>query len=156
MVGFDKKTHSKALHYQTTSTPTKILNVVEKDSQLLVSETSTLSPASSSDLTFQKAVSVNESGTSCSDFNVAVNVKLKDVATLFKNQKVNITGVITVGEKPPKHITKRNGELGFVKEDCVVEDETGYSEISIWEESTKLVKKWTVVQHKQSCYKVFL
>ena len=45
--------------------------------------------------------------------------------------RVNVTGVVTLGDLPPKEVTKRKGQVGKVKEDCIIEDDTGYSTIHL-------------------------
>jgi len=34
---------------------------------------------------------------------------------------VNVKGLLTLGELPPKEIKKRKREIGYVEEDCVIE-----------------------------------
>lgn len=45
-----------------------------------------------------------------------------------------MTGILTLGQKEPKEVKKRNGQTGKVKEDCVIEDTTGSAIIHIWDE----------------------
>ena len=45
-----------------------------------------------------------------------------------------MTGILTLGQKEPKEVKKRNGQNGKVKEDCVIENTTGSAIIHIWDE----------------------
>lgn len=55
----------------------------------------------------------------------------RNLQKLTRNQRVNVTGAVTLGDLPPKEVRKRNGKVhvGQVKEDCIIEDDTGYSTI---------------------------
>lgn len=86
------------------------------------------------------------------DANISINNHPETIAAniemqkLTRNQRVNVTGVVTLGELPPKGVTKRNGQVGKVKEDCIVEDDTGYSTIHLWDDITKI--------HTSKCYSI--
>ena len=54
--------------------------------------------------------------------------------TLKRNQKVNVTGVLSLGYKSPKQVKKRDGQNGKVKEDCIIEDAAGNAVFHIWDE----------------------
>ena len=69
-----------------------------------------------------------------SQIETATNIPLDQINHLSRNQKKNVKGVFTMGIKEPKEVTKRNGKKGHVKEDCIAEDESGYSIIHIWDE----------------------
>ena len=60
---------------------------------------------------------------------VAFNITLNQLPTLTRNQKVNMTGILTLGQKEPKEVKKRNGQNGKMKEDT-----TGSAIIHIWDE----------------------
>ena len=60
---------------------------------------------------------------------VAFNITLNQLPTLTRNQKVNMTGILTLGQKDPKEVKKINGQNGKVKEDV-----TGSAIIHIWDE----------------------
>ena len=51
----------------------------------------------------------------------------------MRGQSVNVTGIISIGDKPPKEVIKRDGRKGLVKE-CVIEDNTGQTQINVWED----------------------
>ena len=90
---------------------------------------------SNSDVTFTNTPSSSSSDCATQSPTVASTIiTLNQLPTLTRNQKVNVTGVLTIGQKEPKQVTKRNGENGMVKEDCVIEDASGNAMIHIWDE----------------------
>ena len=90
---------------------------------------------SNSDVTFTNTPSSSSSDCATQSPTVAsTNITLNQLSTLTRDQKVSVTGVLTVGQKEPKQVTKRNGENGMVKEDCVIEDASGNAIIHIWDE----------------------
>ena len=66
-------------------------------------------------------------------------ISLNQIQSLTGNQKVNIRRVITLGDKPPKEVSQRNGQIRILKEDCIREDLTGYAIIHLWDETIKQV-----------------
>lgn len=46
---------------------------------------------------------------------------------------VNVEGSLTLGGKESKEVNRRDGVKSLVKEDCIIEDETGSATIHIWE-----------------------
>ena len=136
MVGFDQSTHTQCQHYKKTGNPVKLLNVKVDNGQYLVNQTTTLLHMSNSDVTFTStpSSSTSEGSDTQSSPAVAFNITLNQLPTLTRNQKVNMTGILTLGQKEPKEVKKRNGQNGKVKEDCVIEDTTGSAIIHIWDE----------------------
>ena len=64
-----------------------------------------------------------------------VTITLKELPDLKVNQKVNVTATISLGADNPKPITlKKPQKITKVKEDCILEDETGTATIHIWDE----------------------
>ena len=63
----------------------------------------------------------------------ARDITLNEIQTLTRNEKVNVQGHLTLGQNPKKEVIKRNGEKGYVKEDCVIEHHTGSATIHIWD-----------------------
>lgn len=53
---------------------------------------------------------------------------------------MNVKGVLTLGELPSKEVMKRNGDIGHVNEDYVIEDGKGTSTIHIWDDLIKTLK----------------
>ena len=136
VVVFDQATHNQCQHFETTGNPVKLVNVREDNGQILVNQQSTLLQMSTSDVTFQYTPS--SLSADCAAQNgpavTSTNISLNHLQNLTRNQNVNVKGVITLGDKPPKEVKKRNGENGTVKEDCVIEDATGHAVLHIWDE----------------------
>ena len=136
VVGFDQTTHNQCQHFETTGNPVKLVNVREDNGQILVNQQSTLLQMSNSDVTFQYTPS-----SLSADFTAhngpavtSADISLNHLQNLTRSQMVNVKGVITLGDKPPKQVKKRNGENGTVKKDCVIEDTTGHAVLHIWDE----------------------
>lgn len=70
---------------------------------------------------------------------VAFNITLNQLPTLTRNQKVNMTGILTLGQKEPKEVKKRNGQNG--QNGKMKEDTTGSAIIHIWDELIDQVQK---------------
>lgn len=87
--------------------------------------------ATSSDVNFQSNPPTSQHQPNFSD---ATDITLKELSDLSRNQKVNVRGVLTLGKKPPKEVSKTNGENCLVKEDCIIEDATGAATIHIWDD----------------------
>lgn len=130
VIGFDKKSHTQAQHFHTAGSPAKLLNINDKQGDIFVNQTSSIVQASSSNVHFESSEPTSQDDHKFSD---ATDVNLKELNDLSRNQKVNVTGVLTLGDKPPKEVIKRNGEKGLTKEDCVIEDLTGVATIHIWD-----------------------
>ena len=92
-----------------------------------VNFTSTL-PSSFSDCSAQSSPSV-----------ASTNISFNQLPTLTRNQKFNVAGNAALGQKTLEQVTKRNGQNGKIKEDCI-EDTTGNAVIHIWEELTEKVE----------------
>ncbi|KAK2549400.1 hypothetical protein P5673_030229 [Acropora cervicornis] len=127
------KKGTQYFHCSLQTSPTKtfrVLNVNEDNGQYLINQTTTLLQMSNSDVTFTSTDShhllqiVTQSSPA-----VAFNITLNQLPTLTRNQKVNMTGILTLGQKDPKEVKKINGQNGKVKEDV-----TGSAIIHIWDE----------------------
>ena len=122
------------MDFETTGSPVNLLNIVNKDDKFFVNETSSVVQASGSEMTFERS-EPNETTTQVNgSYQSAKDVTLKEIPILIRSQKVSESGIIKIGDKPPKEVTKRDGSKRLVKEDCIVEDATGSSEINIWED----------------------
>ena len=105
---------------QATGSPTKILGAREENEQLFINQGTTIIEANSSDIDFP-----SQNPTAVTDWKTndqASDVTLDQIKLLTRNQRVNVKGVLTLGELPPKELKKRNEEIGHVKEDYVIED----------------------------------
>ena len=139
MVGFDQATHTQCQQYEKTGNPVKLVNVREDNGQFLINQTTTLLQMSNSDVTFtsnpssSSSACATESSPAVTSTNITLN-PLNQLPSLTRNQKVNVTGILTLCQKAPKKVKKRNDGNGIVKEDCVIEDATGSAILHIWDE----------------------
>ena len=127
VVGFDKNSHAQALHFQVTKSPAKIVNIIEKEDTIFVYQTSSIVQASSSDVNFLCTAPSTKQGEAKETISSATDITLNEIQTLTRNQKVNVQGHLTLGQNPNKEVIKRNGQKGYVIEDCVIEDRTACS-----------------------------
>ena len=139
VVGFDRKNHQQVLLFYNSGTPVRLLNANEKDENLFVNNHSTIVKANSGDMHFKSTQpSTNEPSNSTLPHGKAIEISLDQVNLLTRNQRVNVKGTITMGDAKPKEVTKRNGNSGLVKEDCVIEDQTGHTTIHLWDDMIEL------------------
>ena len=88
----------------------------------------------------------------------AVTITLGQVPTPKINQKVmwHVTATISVGREEPKPAEVKSTEkITLVKEDCVLEDNTGKAVIHIWDESISKVKNGTTYEFQNLNVKYF-
>ena len=141
VVGFDRKNHQQALLFQNAGAPVRVLNANEKDDNLFVNNHSTIVKANSDDIHFESTQpSSNTSTNSTLPHGNAIQISLSQVNSLTRNQRVNVRGTITMGDAKPKEVRKRNGNSGLVKEDCVIEDQTGHTTLHLWDDMIEKCK----------------
>lgn len=133
LVGFNLHVHDSLKHFEETKSPVQLKNVVVKENnECIFNQQSAVHKAGLSDVSFSyvdqpKLESAVES-------NAATPVTVSEVKHLHPNQKVNISGSLTMGKEDLKAVVLRStGVTTHVKEDCVLEDKTGSSMIHIWE-----------------------
>ena len=114
-----------------SGSPVNLPNIVEKEEQFFVNETSSVREANSSDVTFQRKAPT-ETDDINSNYSTAKYVTLKEIRTLSRNQKVSVSEILTISDNPPKEVVKRNGAKGLAKEDCTIQDSTGHTEKKYW------------------------
>ena len=74
----------------------------------------------------------------------AKKITLEEFPTLKVNQKVNVTASVSLGNEKPKPVQlKTSKEMTSVKEDCVLEDETGTATIHVWGPLINKIKSGT-------------
>ena len=149
VVGFDKKNHEQALHYNKTGSPLKLVGVKEQEGQLFINSTTSIIQVNATDVDFESKPPQDDANTCINNppETVAANITLAEMQKLTRNQRVNVTGVVTLGDLPPKEVTKRNNQVGKVKEDCIIEDDTGYSTIHLWDDIITKI-------HTSKCYSI--
>lgn len=113
------------------SSPTKTVVAREENEQLFIIQGTTIIEANSSDIDFP-----SQNPTAITNWKTSDQSQI----LLTRNQRVNVKGELTLGELPPKEVKKRNGEIGHVKEDCVIEDGKGTSTIHIWDDLIKTLQ----------------
>lgn len=149
VVGFNKKKHEQALHYKKTRSPLKLVGVKEQDGQLFINSWTSIIQVNATDVDFESNPPQDDANISINNQpeTIAANITLVEMQKLTHNQRVNVTGVVTLGELPPKEVTKWNGQVGKVKEDCIIEDDTGYSTIHLWDDIVTKI-------HTSKCYSI--
>ena len=100
VVGFDKQTHTQALHFQTTKSPAKIMNINAKEDTIFVNHTSSIIQASSSDVNFLCIAPSTKQAEAKETISSATDITLNEIQTLTRNQKVNVQGHLTLGQNP--------------------------------------------------------
>ena len=74
----------------------------------------------------------------------AKKITPEELSTLQVNQKVNVTASISLGNEKSKPVQlKTSKEMTSVKEDCVLEDETGTATIHVWDPLINKIKSST-------------
>lgn len=113
---------------QTTCSPTKIVGAEGENKQLFINHGTTIIEVGSSNIDF---LSQNPTvATAWKTNDQASDITLDQIKLLTRNPRMNVKGVLTLREVPPKEVKKRNGEIGHVKdEDCVIEDDKGTSAV---------------------------
>ena len=53
---------------------------------------------------------------------------------------MNVEGILSLGPENPKEVNMRDGQIGLLKEDCAIEDETGTAILHIWQNVIKECK----------------
>ena len=72
--------------------------------------------------------------TAASSSEPTLTITLNQLSELQPNQKVNVIGTISLGKEKPKPVqVKSTQKMSAVKEDCVLEDDTGTAILHIWD-----------------------
>ena len=139
----------QALHYNKTVSPLKFVGVKGKDGNLFINSTTSIIQVNVTDVDFESKPTQDGANISINNQSetTEANITLAEMQKLTRNQRVNVTGVVTLGELPPKEVTKRSGQVGKVKEDCIIEDDTGYSTIHLWDDIITKI-------HMSKCYSI--
>lgn len=142
MVGFDASSHSTLKEHEDSKTAVLLSNVKENESSkdIIYNQQSSLRIAPTFDIDFEYSPNLT-SPPSFTSVQPAVTITLAQVPTLKINQKVNVTATISLGSGKPKTVSlKATNKMTMVKEDCVLEDETGTANLHIWDEMITKVK----------------
>ena len=134
--GFDKTEQPKIKHFQETKSPVLLKNLLIPDDESndwLFNQQSYVSQCANADVPFSYVPNFLKSERSESRSQEASDVSLRELKEMSPNQKVNVHATLSMGaQEPNKRETKFSQALS-VKEDCILDDETGTMELHIWE-----------------------
>lgn len=133
MLAFNAPAHQQIQHFQNTKTPVFLKNLIikEDENDWIFNQQSNVSVAPNSDITFTYKEQLQPIPSTSQ--LPSVDITISQLNTMTPNQKVNVTGTLSFGQKQPKKVlVKSTQETSFVKEDCILEDSTGYTSIHIW------------------------
>ena len=120
LVGFNLHAHDSLRHFEDTKSPVQLKNIVVKENNECISnQQSAVHKAGLSDVSFSY---INQPKLeSAAESSAATSVTVSEVKKLHPNQKVNISGSLTMGKEDLKAIVLRStGATTHVKEDCVL------------------------------------
>lgn len=133
VLAFNAPAHQQIQHFQNTKTPVFLKNLIIKqdESDWIFNQQSNVSVAPNSDITFNYKEQLQPIPSTSQ--LPSVDISISQLNTMTPNQKVNVTGTLSLGQKEPKKVlVKSTQETSFVKEDCILEDSTGHTSIHIW------------------------
>ena len=133
MLAFNAPAHQQIQHFQDTKNPVflKNLNMEQDESDWIFNQHSNVSVAPNSDITSNYKEQLQPIP-STSQLR-SVDISVSQLNTMTPNQKVNVTGTLSLGQKEPNEVlVKSTQQISFVKEDCILEDSTGHTSIHIW------------------------
>lgn len=158
VVGFNIPSHSTFSEHNESKTPVLLSNTKKNHSNkdIIFNQQSVVRSAPAFDIDFDYSPDIAASESSSSSVQPAVTITLEQVPTLKINQKVNVTATISLGSEQPKPVeVKSTQKMTLVKEDCVLEDETGTAEIHIWDELINKVENGTTYEFQNLNVKHF-
>ena len=115
-----------------SKTPVLLSNTKKNDSNkdIIFNQQSIVRSAPVFHVDFDYSPNIAASQSSFCSGQPAVTITLEQVPTLKVNHKVNVTATISLGSEQPKPVeVKTTQKMTLVKEDCVLEDETGTAKI---------------------------
>lgn len=133
VVGFNTSIHPRIQLYQDSKTPVLLKDVIikEDESDWLFNQQSTAYPCANSDISFQ----YEEQAKPETNYQPipSTDATIGQVSTIKPNQRVNVSGTLSLGDKKPKEVMiKSTQKNSYVKEDCILEDDTGAMLFHIW------------------------
>ncbi|CAH3040334.1 unnamed protein product, partial [Porites lobata] len=136
VVGFDKTKHPKIKHFQETKSPVLLKNLLipdHEDNNWLFNQQSYVSQCANANVPFSNVPNFVKSERSQSTSQEASDVSLRELKEMAPNQKVSVHVTLSVGAQEPNKIETKSSQALSVKEDWILEDETGTMELHIWE-----------------------
>ena len=143
-MGFNIASHSTLQEYEASKTAVTLQNTKENDNnQIIFNQQSMVRVAPTFDIDFDYQP-IHQSPKTAPSAQPAKKITLEELPTLQVNQKVNVTASISLGNEKPKPVQlKATKEMTSVKEDCVLEDETGTATIHVWDPLINQIKSGT-------------
>ena len=144
VVGFNIANHSILQEHEASKTAVTLRNTKHNsNNDIIFNQQSTVRVTPTFDIDFDHQP-IDKSPRAGPSTRPTKKIKLEELPTLQVNQKVNVTACISLGSENPKPIQlKALNEMTTVKEDCVLEDETGTATIHIWDPLYKNIKTGT-------------
>lgn len=133
VVGFNIASHSILQEYKESKTAVTLKNTKAiNNNQIIFNQQSIVSVTPTFDIDYDYQV-IHQSQKAQPSAQPAKTITLEQLPALQVNQRVNVTASISLGNEKPKPVQlKTSKEMTSVKEDCVLEDETGTATIHIW------------------------
>ena len=99
-----KKNHEQALHYNKTGSPLKLVGVTQQDDQLFINSATSIVKVNATDVDFEIKPPLDDANanTNSQPETTAANITLGEMQKLTRNQRVNVTGVVTLGDLPQR------------------------------------------------------
>lgn len=140
VVGFNIRCHPTLQEHEKSKTPVVLKNTqTNSENHILFNQQSSVRIAPTFDIDFDYSpTKVLDSTASSSE--PTLTITLKQLSELQPNQKVNVIGTISLGKDKPKPVQiKSTQKMSAVKEDCMLEDDTGTAILHIWDPLIKEV-----------------
>ena len=156
VVGFNIANHSILQEHEASKTAVTLKNTKQNNNNdIIFNQQSTVRVTPTFDIDFDYQP-IDKAQKTEPSTRPAKKIKLEELPTLQVNQKVNVTASISLGNENPKPIQlKTTNEMTTVKEDCVLEDETGTATIHIWDPLFKNIKTGTTYEFENLSVKHF-
>ena len=147
VVGFNIANHSMLQEHEASKTAVTLKNTKQNSSNhIIFNQQSTVRVTPTFDIDFDYKP-INKSQKTGPSTQPSKKITLEELPTLQVNQKVNVTASLSLGNENPKPVQlKSSSEMTTVKEDCVLEDETGTATIHIWDPLYKTIKTGTTYE----------
>ena len=126
VVGFNIRCHLTLQEHKKSKTPVVLKNTqTNSENHIVFNQQSSVRIAPTFDIDFDYSPTKVLDTTASSD-EPTLTITLKQLSQLQPNQKVNLIGTISLGKDKPKPVQiKSTQKMSAVKEDCVLEDDTG-------------------------------
>ena len=131
-----KQKHPKIKHFQETKSPVLLKNLLipdDEDNDWLFNQQSYVSQCANAYVPFSYVPNFVKSERSESTSQEASDVSLRELKEMAPNQKVNVHATLSMGAQEPNKIETKSSQTLSVKEDCILEEETGEMELHTWE-----------------------